>query len=114
MKKLCLLLLLSACNVFEPPESWDEFEPPTKYRVWHNEVQTCISEERSFDKIIWRKVHANKFHCGNSDDAVGCLAHPRTIYITQMSLNSALVVKSELIHYVRQNGLHDSLFWGCN
>ena len=113
MKRLWPLLLLSACNVFEPPEGWTELRPPAQYRIWHAEVQTCISEKRSFDKIIWREVHATKFLCGDSTNAIGCMVFPNTIYLAQLSLNSAFVVKGELIHYIRQSSPHDSLHMSC-
>lgn len=108
-----LVLLLGACNVFDPPEGWDEFDPPAQYRVWHAEVQVCVGERRRFDDVVWRKVRAFMFHCGDRDDAIGCLSRPNTIYLAQLTLNSPGVVKAELIHYVRQNGLHDALFSRC-
>ena len=107
------LLLIGACTVFDPLEGWSEFTPPDQYRFWHAEVQTCVLSNRSFDDIIWRKVHAYVFHCGDRDDAIGCLDLPNTIYLAQLTLNAPLVVKAELIHYVRQNGLHDALFERC-
>jgi hypothetical protein len=109
-----LLLLLGACvEPFNPSAGWNQFEPPGQYRVWHAEVQTCTFAWRSFDNIVWRKVHAYVFHCGDRDDAIGCLDLPDTIYLAKLTLNSSIVVKSELIHYVRQNGLHDALFTRC-
>ena len=112
-RNLFLVLLLGACNVFDPPEGWDEFDPPTQYRLWHAEVQTCVGAQRSFDDLVWRKVHTRTFHCGDMDDAIGCFAHPNTIYLVELVLNAAPVVKAELIHYVRQNGSHDELFTTC-
>lgn len=109
----CLALLLSACNVFDPPEPWDEFEPPAQYRAWHAEVQACVGARRSFDDLAWRKVYAETFHCGGGDNMIGCLAYPSTIYLAERALNASPVVKAELVHYARQNGLHDTLFARC-
>ena len=115
IRPVYLLLLLGACNVFEPPEPWGDFDPPVQYRLWHAEVQTCISDKRSFDEIIWRKVYVEVFHCRRSSDptAIGCFVQPNIIYLAQLTLNSEIVVKTEVVHYVRQNGLHDALLKLC-
>ena len=113
IRAACLALLLGACNVFDPPEGWDEFDPPAQYRIWHAEVQTCTSAWRSFDDLTWRKVRAPTFYCGGLDDAIGCLVYPSTIYLAQLTLGSSPVVKAELIHYVRQSSLHDALYTRC-
>ena len=113
IRAACLALALGACNVFEPPEGWDEFDPPPQYRLWHAEVQTCVGARRPFDDLTWRKVYAETFHCGGLDNATGCLAYPSTIYIVERALRASPVVKAEIVHYVRQNGLHDTLYTRC-
>ena len=113
IRPVYLLLLLGACNVFDPPEGWDEFIAPHQYNIWHAEVQNCVNEQRSFDDIVWRKVYANNFYCGGRDDATGCFVYPHTIYLARLTLNSETTVKAEIIHYIRQNGLHDALFKQC-
>ena len=113
LRILSLLLLTGCTGMLDPPECWDEFDPPHQYRVWHAEVQTCVGARRSFDDLVWRKVYATQFHCGGRDDATGCLSRPHTIYLAQLTLNATTVVKEELVHYVTRNGLHDALLKRC-
>lgn len=109
------VVLISGCTVFEPPESWVEFDPPLEYHIWYPEVERCIGVRRPFEKIIWRKVEVfpNVFHCGGSDKATGCFARPNVIYIVSGAINDEPTVKSEMIHYIRQSGKHDQLFFRC-
>ncbi len=113
MRLIPLLLLAGCTKMFEPSKDWIEYNPPQQYRVWHQEVERCIGTQRSFDDIVWRKVFARVFQCGNSDIATGCFARPNTIYIVERALNHGTTVKNELVHYIRQNGKHDALAARC-
>jgi len=108
-----VLLLLVGCAEFLPPEDWKALDPPGQYRVWYQEAEQCLNARRAFEDIVWRAVQATTFGCGGRDDAVGCLVLPYTIYLAQLTLGSELVVKTEIIHYIRQNGLHDNLLLRC-
>ena len=107
-----LLLLTGCAGVFEPSDEWAEFEPPHEYRAWHREVEACVGARRAFEDIVWREVYARLFFCGGFD-ALGCYAAPRTIYLVEHALHAELVVKAEIVHYVRRNGLHDDLAKQC-
>ena len=110
------LILISGCafEPFEPSESWVEFNPPIKYRIWYGEAERCIGIQRPFEDIIWRKVEVfpNVFYCGEKK-ATGCFVHPNTIYIVSGAINYEPTVKTEMIHFIRQNGKHDQLYFKC-
>ena len=110
-----LLLVLTGCGgVSGPSEEWAGFTPPHQYRLWHEEVETCVGTKRPFDDIVWRKVYAETFFCGgNPQIAAGCYDSPNTIYIVEPLLYAEWLVKHELIHYVRRNGKHDALLDWC-
>ena len=111
--RIVSLLLLTGCGAFEPSEDWTEFDPPRQYQLWHQEVEICVGAERSFEDIIWRKVHARFFACDVINEATGCFDHPRTIYLVEYLLDYEPLVKAEIIHYIRQDGPHDALFRQC-
>ena len=77
-------------------------------------MEFCVGAWRAFDDLMWRKVYAPVFRCGDVDGATACLARPSTIYLAQPVLHSQWTVKAELIHYVRRNGLHDGLALRCS
>ena len=114
MSRSILLVLLTGCvSAFEPSERWIEFDPPAYYQTWHQEVETCLGVQRSFEDIRWRKVYDGAFTCGAMAGAGGCFIRPKTIYLMEKYLDLEWLVKAELIHYVRQNGWHDELFYQC-
>lgn len=113
MRLIPLLLLAGCTKMVEPSEDWIEYNPPQQYQVWHQEVERCVGIQRSFDDIIWRKVFAFVFPCGNQDKAVGCFARPNIIYIVDGAVNYSPPIKDEMVHYIRQNGKHDALFDRC-
>ena len=107
-----LIVVTSCGSVFEPSESWEEFNPTQQYDLWHQEVESCVGAQRSFEDIVWRKVYAAMFLCGEVQ-SVGCYAHPRTIYVAAHLMNSESLIKGEIIHYIRRYGAHDALFERC-
>ncbi len=107
------ILLLGCAGVFEPSAPWETFDPPPSYQVWHHEVETCVHARRSFHDIVWRKVYAEEFSCGAFDGAVGCYSKPHTITLVEERLDQDWLIKAELIHYVRDNGAHDVVFFTC-
>ena len=109
--RLMPLLLLAGCGgtLFEPSEDWVEYNPPPQYNVWHQEVETCVGIQRSFDDIAWRKVLAFTFVCGEQPKAIGCYVKPNVIYIVESAVNHGSTVKKELAHYIRQNSKSTTL-----
>ena len=108
-----VLLLLGCVGTFEPSEEWEAFVPPPSYHAWHAQVETCVAGRRPFEDVVWRKIHSRAFTCVGFPDKWGCFISPRTIYIVVWLMDDERLVKTELVHYVRQDVAHDSLHARC-
>jgi hypothetical protein len=109
-----LALCLAACSDpswdldWRPPAS-SPIEAPAVYATWWSEVAACIGRsDEGFERIAWYKVgDEHVFQTPDFGLASGRWVPPHEIYIAFVHLQTAEVVKHEMIHDLLQGGQHD-------
>ena len=115
-KKLILLVvLLVACLSFGPSVRLVNLQHlysiPDDYPAWHHEAENCMSISRNFNKIRWSV--ADSIIIGG-DEKWGIWMKPRGIVILKHHIHKKSTIKHEIIHYLRQNGVHDWKIGHCS
>lgn len=115
LRPLCLLpVLLGSCTeVGFEPVNVRPLDPPSVYRSWWAEVETCADVRAPFRRVTWYEAERLINRKAGSEH-VGAWWPPHTIYVDSDYLLYEAGVKHEMLHDLLQATDHSSpLFERC-
>ncbi len=100
MKRLLLLLLLTACQA---PSTDEPLVPLPVYRAWYAEVEACAGVSGDFDQL--------RFYVLEPEDERAGVTYNQAIWLKSNAVGSRLIVEHEMLHSLIGDGDHSSTAW---